>query len=930
MMNSRLSPRYTNYQVKPSGAVDKDAEQRARDIYARVIDQGGSHNLGIAALANSNLETGGTFDPTMKQTNGPGRGIFQLEKPRYETDPTNLVKFSKDKGLKPEDLNIQVDFMIHELKNVLKSKDKSPLYDAIANAETPEEATKLFHYNYEKDESSALFPGDLAKNNPNLKNRIQHASYWDKLLKQPENPVDQAPNPEATLQGTIENSLPNSLQQSEPLANPPLMTDDQTLVQNMQRFLGGGANATQPMQLPEAQQPAMQPTQPMPEPTQPMQQTEAPRAEDGWEEVPQQQSGWEEVPQEQFDAARKNYMGSRESFFSNLGQSAKQRVKNIATLGTAEQEPQETPGSFGGQAGQLLGHALVDAPAMVGAGALGPAGIPALLGYGYATSPGESSSDKMLDALMTGAPIKLGRAKPGGRAPGGRAFEGGSGGSFSGDGGFPSFDELSSMFKRPTSDGLDAAKAAHEAEQQRTATVKARAPKSTPEGLRAQGEDLDVQLMEAKNELAKAKESDPFPVNPATSLPDLRHETVLNNAEQIHKDAQQHQSDILAAQKESLGDGQNIPERAATEVNKFVEGEKSAIKPLYDGVTQALDGQNVQVPNVERAQAIRAEVNRLIDEGIIAPEGDNIYDSIVNQLYEEWPGPEVIDIPASKFVKIWKSMRDLAYIARNRSREPGIPQDERMRWESRAKQLEPIAKQQRDLLQDSIPPDVFGNLMSADKQWKERVIPFYRNPVYLSVRNNGFAPDNIIKATRGIEDYNQVMQRAIQATPELNRLALNEVFANKPETMATAGEMFQPYIDAHAPSQRFVRDHAKSKERVNNAADTVNRAREHAEQVRDAREVTDKQAKDSFEQQQEIKKKIDKLISQLEENKRHLRDMRKQIKREGITKENVMREQALVDKDKKLKTALWNIAKTISSVKFGSKLIKILSTIVDK
>ena len=930
MMNSRLSPRYTNYQVKPSGAVDKDAEQRARDIYARVIDQGGSHNLGIAALANSNLETGGTFDPTMKQTNGPGRGIFQLEKPRYETDPTNLVKFSKDKGLKPEDLNIQVDFMIHELKNVLKSKDKSPLYDAIANAETPEEATKLFHYNYEKDESSALFPGDLAKNNPNLKNRIQHASYWDKLLKQPENPVDQAPNPEATLQGTIENSLPNSLQQSEPLANPPLMTDDQTLVQNMQRFLGGGANATQPMQLPEAQQPAMQPTQPMPEPTQPMQQPEAPRAEDGWEEVPQQQSGWEEVPQEQFDAARKNYMGSRESFFSNLGQSAKQRVKNIATLGTAEQEPQETPGSFGGQAGQLLGHALVDAPAMVGAGALGPAGIPALLGYGYATSPGESSSDKMLDALMTGAPIKLGRAKPGMQAPGGRAFEGGSGGSFSGDGGFPSFDELSSMFKRPTSDGLDAAKAAHEAEQQRTATVKARAPKSTPEGLRAQGEDLDVQLMEAKNELAKAKESDPFPVNPATSLPDLRHETVLNNAEQIHKDAQQHQSDILAAQKESLGDGQNIPERAATEVNKFVEGEKSAIKPLYDGVTQALDGQNVQVPNVERAQAIRAEVNRLIDEGIIAPEGDNIYDSIVNQLYEEWPGPEVIDIPASKFVKIWKSMRDLAYIARNRSREPGIPQDERMRWESRAKQLEPIAKQQRDLLQDSIPPDVFGNLMSADKQWKERVIPFYRNPVYLSVRNNGFAPDNIIKATRGIEDYNQVMQRAIQATPELNRLALNEVFANKPETMATAGEMFQPYIDVHAPSQRFVRDHAKSKERVNNAADTVNRAREHAEQVRDAREVTDKQAKDSFEQQQEIKKKIDKLISQLEENKRHLRDMRKQIKREGITKENVMREQALVDKDKKLKTALWNIAKTISSVKFGSKLIKILSTIVDK
>lgn len=166
---------------------------------------------------------------------------------------------------------------------------------------------------------------------------------------------------------------------------------------------------------------------------------------------------WEEIPQSEYDSAHKSYMNSREGFLSNLTQAAKQRATNVATLGNAQQQEPPAAVGLGGQLGALMGRAAVDVPAMFGAGALGAAGIPALLGYGYATSPGQSSAERLGDALSTGVPLKVGRSQPvssNRQLPsGGRVFEGevvnpeGGAPSYTGMGGLPTYDELVANFE---------------------------------------------------------------------------------------------------------------------------------------------------------------------------------------------------------------------------------------------------------------------------------------------------------------------------------------------------------------------------------------------------------------------------------------------------------------------------------------------------
>lgn len=167
-------------------------------------------------------------------------------------------------------------------------------------------------------------------------------------------------------------------------------------------------------------------------------------------------SEWEEIPQSEYDAAYKSYMNSREGFLSNLTQAAKQRAANVATLGHAKQQEPPAAVGLGGQLGALMGRAAVDVPAMFGAGALGTASIPALLGYGYLTSPGQSSAERLGDALSTGVPLRTAKMTPvttGRQLPGGRVFEGevvppdGGAPSYTGMGGLPTYDELVANFK---------------------------------------------------------------------------------------------------------------------------------------------------------------------------------------------------------------------------------------------------------------------------------------------------------------------------------------------------------------------------------------------------------------------------------------------------------------------------------------------------
>lgn len=63
-------------------------------------------------MGNIDVETGGTFDPTQKQTKGPGRGLFQMEGKMLRAYKKHIA----DNGLK-NTAQSQLDFMSEILSN---------------------------------------------------------------------------------------------------------------------------------------------------------------------------------------------------------------------------------------------------------------------------------------------------------------------------------------------------------------------------------------------------------------------------------------------------------------------------------------------------------------------------------------------------------------------------------------------------------------------------------------------------------------------------------------------------------------------------------------------------------------------------------------------------------------------------------------------
>lgn len=101
-----------------------NAEQRRIKIMSELMRKGYTEEEAIAIVANVDIETGGTYDPSTKQrgvgnpedwwketNSGRGTGIIQWDDRR-----NNLKKFAEEKGKSWDDLQTQIDFLDHELK----------------------------------------------------------------------------------------------------------------------------------------------------------------------------------------------------------------------------------------------------------------------------------------------------------------------------------------------------------------------------------------------------------------------------------------------------------------------------------------------------------------------------------------------------------------------------------------------------------------------------------------------------------------------------------------------------------------------------------------------------------------------------------------------------------------------------------------------
>ena len=143
-------------------------------IIKRLKDQGLTETAAIGVVGNLQVESG--LDPTKKQVKGPGVGIAQWTKGtkfgRWDTTEINLVDYAKERGRDPYDLDLQIDFIAHEL-NELPYLGKKPLMEAT----TIEESTKIFMNEYEKP--GIPHEGRRIKASQGFKERVNKIPYFD-------------------------------------------------------------------------------------------------------------------------------------------------------------------------------------------------------------------------------------------------------------------------------------------------------------------------------------------------------------------------------------------------------------------------------------------------------------------------------------------------------------------------------------------------------------------------------------------------------------------------------------------------------------------------------------------------------------------------------------------------------------------------------
>lgn len=122
---------------------------QAKTIFDRLVKGGLTPTAAAGIVANIGVETGYTYDPnTHQRGGGPGRGLVQWEKGgRFDTDRINLMSFAKSRGTPWNNLNTQVDFILHELNT---HPEYQKVKSKINKTKDVSSATNIFLREYEK------------------------------------------------------------------------------------------------------------------------------------------------------------------------------------------------------------------------------------------------------------------------------------------------------------------------------------------------------------------------------------------------------------------------------------------------------------------------------------------------------------------------------------------------------------------------------------------------------------------------------------------------------------------------------------------------------------------------------------------------------------------------------------------------------------
>ena len=199
--------------------------QKAFQIYQRLVGRGLSLNAAKGIVANIGVETGYTYDPsTVQRGGGPGRGLVQWETGgRFDKDRINLMSFAKSRGTDWNDMNTQVDFIIHELNT---HPEYMKVKQLLNRAKSVQEATEIFLRKYEK------------AGTPHTKDRMEVGKQFESYIAQKkEKSGDQSKEEKPIAKPSPSQSTPTSKPTSKQNKKVPSLID---MLSTIIPYRGGG------------------------------------------------------------------------------------------------------------------------------------------------------------------------------------------------------------------------------------------------------------------------------------------------------------------------------------------------------------------------------------------------------------------------------------------------------------------------------------------------------------------------------------------------------------------------------------------------------------------------------------------------------------------------------------------------------------------
>jgi hypothetical protein len=294
-----------------------------------------------------------------------------------------------------------------------------------------------------------------------------------------------------------------------------------------------------------------------------------------------------------------------------------------------------------------------------------------------------------------------------------------------------------------------------------------------------------------------AKENQLGALEPNQQIPYENTENLLNypKGEELIPKAEQNKQmelkDIEHYLKSGTTDEKTTDVHIANEINSSMKKIKQHIqKNYYEPVEEYTKDNYIQLPRTADVKQIEDQLSKISSD----PQFKNSpgFEKLKQEMLKQGSGHDLVN--ANDFVKQWKETKQAAAKARRKGYQEGG--EDQAYWQDQAASLKEIADKQLGVLEQHLPKEYFNKLKSADKLWKEEVVPFYGNRIREQAKKFGrINAKNIPSELRGSGMGQEKMLELFLANPKLSRLALAHTYGNDLEGLLSTGPETKPFIE---------------------------------------------------------------------------------------------------------------------------------------